>query len=185
MLNFNQYPALVLNADYQPLSYSPLSLWPVQETIKSVFSDRVSVVAEYDTIIHSAGNFEMFIPSVIALKEYSPKAYREPVFTRQNVFLRDDYTCQYCGNKFKSHDLTFDHVIPRCKGGQTTWTNIVSACSSCNLKKGGKDLKDSGMVLLKPIRKPTRDDLLKINYDPKNFHKTWRDFLYWNVELEK
>jgi 5-methylcytosine-specific restriction endonuclease McrA len=77
----------------------------------------------------------MKVPSVIALKEYvQPKA--RPAFTRFNVFLRDKWTCQYCGEKHKTHELTFDHVIPRCRGGATTWENILTACESCNFSKG-------------------------------------------------
>lgn len=119
-------PALVLNADFRPLSYFPLSLWPWQEAVKAVFLGRVSVVSEYeDAIIHSP-RLEFRLPSVIALKEYAP-THRRPAFTRFNVFLRDRFTCQYCGCRFPTHDLTFDHVIPRCKGGRTSWTNLSIA----------------------------------------------------------
>ena len=91
-------PALVLNADFRPLSYFPLSLWSWQDAIKAVFLDRVSVVAEYDRPIRSP-SLTMKLPSVIALKEYVP-ADRRPAFTRFNVFLRDSFTCQYCGDDF-------------------------------------------------------------------------------------
>jgi len=102
-------PTLVLNADFRPLSYFPLSLWSWQDAVKAVFLDRVSIVSEYDEVIRSP-TFEMKVPSVIVLKEYvQPKA--RPAFTRFNVFLRDRWTCQYCGDKFKTHELTFDHVI--------------------------------------------------------------------------
>jgi hypothetical protein len=116
-------PALVLNADYRPLSYYPLSLWSWQDAIKAVFLDRVSIVSSYERIIKSP-SFEMFLPSVVSLKEYVKPA-RHPAFTRFNVFLRDRFQCQYCGSR---EDLTFDHVIPRSKGGRTTWDNVVAGC---------------------------------------------------------
>jgi hypothetical protein len=86
------FPALVLNADYRPLSYYPLSLWGWQDTVKAVFLDRVNIVSEYDLVIRSPTH-EMRLPSVISLKEYIPAA-RRPAFTRFNVFLRDRFVCQ-------------------------------------------------------------------------------------------
>ena len=108
-------PALVLNADFRPLSYYPLSIWCWQDAIKAVFLDRVNIVSEYDTLVRSP-SFEMRLPSVVSLKSYV-KPSRFPAFTRFNVFLRDRFTCQYCGER---EDLTFDHVVPRSKGGVTT-----------------------------------------------------------------
>ena len=113
------WPALVLNADFRPLSYFPLSLWSWQETVKAVFLERVNVVEEYDHAVNSP-SFEMRLPSVISLKEYVPMS-RRPAFTRFNVFLRDGFNCQYCGEDFAAPELTFDHVIPRSRGGRTTW----------------------------------------------------------------
>jgi 5-methylcytosine-specific restriction endonuclease McrA len=126
-------PALVLNADYRPLSYYPLSLWSWQDAIKAICLDRVHVVSNYDRIVKSP-SFEMFLPSVVSLKDYVKPA-RHPAFTRFNVFLRDRFQCQYCGSK---DDLTFDHVIPRSKGGLSTWDNIVASCAPCNRRKGDR-----------------------------------------------
>jgi hypothetical protein len=105
------FPALVLNADFRPLSYFPLSLWSWQDAVKAVFLDRVSVLSEYETQVRSP-SMSMRLPSVIALKDYIPTA-RRPAFTRFNVFLRDGFTCQYCSWRFPAHDLTFDHVVPQ------------------------------------------------------------------------
>ena len=132
-LSLEKCPALVLNADYRPLSYYPLSLWSWQDSIKSVFLDRVSIVSYYDRIIRSP-SLSMKLPSVIALKSYI-RPQTHPNFTRFNVFLRDKFSCQYCGSK---SELTFDHLLPRSKGGKTNWDNVVTACSSCNVKKGGR-----------------------------------------------
>ena len=111
----NFAPALVLNADFRPLNYFPLSLWSWQDAVKAVCLDRVTIVSEYDCSI-SSPSMEMKLPSVIALKEYVPQM-RNPAFTRFNVFLRDRFTCQYCGEGHAASDLTFDHVVPRSRGG--------------------------------------------------------------------
>mgnify|MGYP006214134647 CR=1 FL=1 len=111
-------PALVLNADFRPLNYFPLSLWSWQDAVKAVCLDRVTIVSEYEDSI-SSPSFEMKLPSVIALKEYVPQV-RNPAFTRFNVFLRDKFSCQYCGTPHAAADLTFDHVVPRSRGGRTT-----------------------------------------------------------------
>ena len=123
-------PALVLNADFRPLSYYPLSLWSWQDAIKAVFLERVNIVANYDRPVHSP-SFEMKLPSVVSLKTFV-KPSTHPAFTRFNVFLRDRFSCQYCGDR---DDLTFDHLMPRSRGGHTTWINVVTACSACNLRK--------------------------------------------------
>ncbi len=125
------FPALVLNADFRPLSYYPLSLWSWQDAIKAVFLERVNIVANYDRAVRSP-SLEMKLPSVVSLKTYV-KPSTHPAFTRFNVFLRDRFCCQYCGTR---DDLTFDHLVPRSRGGHTTWNNVVAACSPCNLRKG-------------------------------------------------
>jgi 5-methylcytosine-specific restriction endonuclease McrA len=134
------FPALVLNADFRPLSYYPLSLWSWQDAIKAVFLERVNIVANYDRAVRSP-SFEMKIPSVVSLKTFV-KPSTHPAFTRFNVFLRDRFACQYCG---AADDLTFDHLIPRSRGGLTTWDNVVAACSPCNLRKGSKTMAEASM----------------------------------------
>ena len=180
-VSLEKCPALVLNADYRPLSYYPLSLWSWQDSIKSVFLDRVSIVSYYDRVIRSP-SFSMKLPSVIALKSYI-KPLSNPNFTRFNVFLRDKFACQYCGAK---KDLTFDHLLPKSKGGLTDWENVVTACSTCNVKKGGKLYERSGMKLFSKPYIPTVDDLHKNgrNFPPNYLHESWMDYLYWDIELE-
>ena len=174
-------PALVLNADFRPLSYYPLSLWPWQDAIKAAVLDRVQIVAEYDHVVRSQRQ-EFRIPSVVVLKEFV-KPQKRVAFTRFNLFLRDEFCCQYCGSK---GDLTFDHVVPRSRGGVTSWENVVAACSPCNLKKGGRTPKQAGMPpIVQPIR-PTNWQLQERGraFPPNYLHETWRDWLYWDVELE-
>ncbi len=177
-------PALVLNADFRPLSYFPLSLWSWQDAIKAVFLDRVNIVSQYEQVVRSP-NFEMRLPSVISLKEYVPSA-RRPAFTRFNVFLRDRFCCQYCGTPFPTHELTFDHVIPRSRGGRTLWTNVVTACSSCNLAKGSFTPRECDMHPLTEPFQPTAFQLQENGraFPPGYLHESWRDFLYWDSELE-
>ena len=179
-----QCPALILNADFRPLSYFPLSIWPWQEAVKALFRDSVTVWSEYDRTVRSP-SFEFKLPSVLVLKEYVPAA-RRPAFTRFNVFLRDEWHCQYCGCKEKTADLTFDHVIPKSRGGRTSWTNIVTACRTCNTDKGHKLPKECGMF---PIEEPVQPSVYELRekgrkFPPNFLHKSWGDFLYWDSELD-
>ncbi|MEQ8897518.1 MAG: HNH endonuclease [Roseovarius sp.] len=176
-----QHPALVLNADYRPLSYYPLSLWPWQDAVKAVYLDRVDIVAEYEHTVRSPST-EIRIPSVIVLKDYV-KPQKRVAFTRFNLFLRDEFRCQYCGSK---GELTFDHVVPRARGGITSWENVVAACSTCNLRKGAKSLRKVGMALQKPPRAPGAEELRNMGrkFPPNHLHDSWIDFLYWDAELE-
>jgi len=174
-------PALVLNADYRPLSYYPLSLWSWQDALKAVFLDRVHIVSEYDRVVRSP-SFEVRLPSVVCLKTYV-KPSRAPAFTRFNVFLRDRFSCQYCGSR---EELTFDHVIPRSKGGLTVWENVVAACSPCNLKKGDRLPMDIEMW---PRQAPFQPSLQHLHangrlFPPNYLHQSWMDYLYWDSELE-
>ncbi len=178
-------PALVLNADFRPLSYYPLSLWSWQEAVKAVVSGRVNVVSVYERMVRSPSH-AIRLPSVISLKEYIPSA-RRPAFTRFNVFLRDRFSCQFCGEDFPTHELTFDHLIPRSRGGRTTWENVVTACSPCNLAKGDQLPSEARMYPRTQPAQPTTF-LLQENgraFPPNYLHESWRDFLYWDSELEQ
>lgn len=177
-------PALVLNADFRPLSYFPLSVWPWQDAVKAVFLGRVNIVSEYERMVRSP-TLTMRLPSVVSLKEYIPTA-RRPAFTRFNVFLRDRFTCQYCGVRSPAEGLTFDHVIPKSRGGRTTWSNVVAACEPCNLRKGGLMPAAAHMFPRIRPRQPTTVELQENGraYPPNYLHESWRDFLYWDSELE-
>ncbi|EEX15138.1 MAG: HNH endonuclease [Salipiger thiooxidans] len=179
--SLKHYPALVLNADYRPLSYYPLSLWPWQEAVKAAFLDRVDIIAEYDEEVRSP-SMTLKIPSVVVLKDYV-KPRKRVAFTRFNLFLRDEFRCQYCGSK---DDLTFDHVVPRASGGITSWENVVAACAPCNLRKGSKSLRQVNMSLRKIPRQPGASELMDVGrkFPPNHLHDSWLDFLYWDAELE-
>ena len=179
MLHESAYPALLLNADFQPVSYFPLSTLPWQRTIKSVVEDSLTVVSEYEVEVRSP-SVAIKLPSVVAMRAYRPLA-RRVAFTRFNVFLRDRFRCQYCGGKFAPRDLTFDHVVPRAAGGTTCWENIVAACEGCNTDKDHQ--------LRKPLRwpaEPRPGELLAVQrcFPPNYLHESWLDYLYWDSELE-
>jgi len=180
----NLRPALVLNADYKPLSHFPLSLWSWQDAVRAVFQDRVVVVQSYDEIVHSP-TFSMPLPAVIALKAYQKQGGKNgtAAFTRYNVYLRDHFSCQYCGAK---HDLTFDHVVPASRGGPLSFENIVARCTLCNMKKADKTLKEAGMTLRSQPRSPSIHDLLEAgrHFPSPMVLDEWRDFCYWTVPLD-
>jgi 5-methylcytosine-specific restriction endonuclease McrA len=174
-------PALVLNADYTPLSYYPLSLWPWQTAVKAMFLERVDIVAHYDREVHSPSK-ALKLPSVIALRQFvRPNEF--PAFTRFNLFLRDHFRCVYCGTH---KELTFDHVVPRAQGGRTTWENVATACAPCNLKKGGRTPRQAGMHIHREPIRPTSWQLQDHGkrFPPNYLHDSWRDYLYWDVELD-
>ena len=177
-----QRPALILNADYRPLSYFPLSLWPWQEAIKAVYLKRVNVAAEYEEVVRSE-KLTLPLPSVIVLKNYVVPTKTVP-FTRATLFLRDEFTCQYCG--YKGKDLTFDHVVPKSRGGKTRWDNVVAACQSCNLRKAAKTTSQAGFKLKKVPSKPSPEVLLNKGkkFPPSDMHKSWTDFLYFEKDFD-
>ena len=180
----NKCPALVLNADYQPLSYFPLSTWSWKNALKAVFLDRVNVVSEYNQVVRSPST-SLRLPSVVSLKDYIPLP-EKAAFTRFNVFLRDKFLCQYCSKSFKVEELTFDHVIPKSKGGKTSWDNVVTSCRICNTMKGNKSLKKIGVKLKSSPHTPNNFELKEIGrmFPPNFLHQSWNDFLYWDSELE-
>ena len=184
MRTLEQCPALILNADFRPLSYYPLSVWSWQDAMRAIFRNTVTVLSEYDMVVRSPSS-EFKLPSVLVLNEYVPSA-RKPAFTRFNVFLRDEWHCQYCGVKEHTSELTFDHVIPRSRGGTTSWTNIVTACRPCNTRKGDKMPSSCKMF---PKVEPVQPDLFELQakgrkFPPNFLHKSWGDFLYWDSELD-
>lgn len=188
MHKLDRHPALVLNADFQPLSVLPLSLWSWQETVKSLFNGKVQTVEIYSDINVRAVNMNVPLPSVIALTEYVHQPHQRPAFTRRNVFLRDGYVCQYCGNKFKTQDLSLDHVTPRCVGGRLTWDNTVTCCKKCNGRKGSTLPSDlyrvKGMKLIREPRVPTKLELAREaeKMVPRSVHPTWRPYLGLGME---
>lgn len=165
------FPALVLNADFRPQSLYPLSTKDAWEAIKNVYEGTIAVVEEYTQVVRSP-TVTMRIPSVVALRSYV-KPMTRVAFTNSNVFLRDRHRCQYCGERLS---LTIDHVQPTSKGGQHTWTNVVAACDDCNSRKGNT------VGLMHPMkvpREPTPAELhalTRAHYRGR-LHESWLAYL--------
>ncbi len=179
MLNdLNGLKTLILNADFRPLNRYPLSYCTWQEAVKALVTDRVHVVSEYDHAVHSPST-SIRVPSVVCLKEYVKEPAQEPALTRQNIFIRDLYTCQYCGEEHAGRYLTLDHVIPRSRGGDSSWTNLVAACKSCNSRKSDKI---PGKEFAHPLQKPFVPTAYQLQSRSRqmmaeHLPESWKDFL--------
>lgn len=151
---------LVLNAGYEPLQ---LITW--QRALCLILSDKAEIVSEYEVQVRSV-SVTYLMPSVVRLKKYARVVSRFGIVrcTRKNVFLRDNYQCQYCGVKCRPGHITIDHVLARSKGGKTTWTNVVAACHPCNRRKGSKDLSEIDMKPMKMPRRPSIHELYEENH---------------------
>ena len=140
-------PVLVLNQ-----SYEPLNICRVRRAVVLLHQGKAEMLENGSGFIHSA-NHIFPLPSVIRLAYMIKRPRPERKLTRFEVFNRDRYTCQYCGKE--THQLTLDHVVPRYRGGQHVWKNIVSACIPCNRRKAGRTPAEAGMRLICPPLSPT------------------------------
>lgn len=167
---------LLLNADGTPLSVIPLSTLNWQESIKLIFLDRVNVLAWHDNWQVHSQTMTMNVPSVVSTKEYISRAKQGVNFNRYNVFARDRHICQYCGDIFSAKELTLDHVMPKSKGGRTSWDNIVTACKKCNHQKGSNEN-------ILPKRMPSKPDFYQIAASKSVIihikYEEWVKYLNW------
>ncbi len=147
---------LVLNAGYEPMQ---LISW--QRALCLVLSQKAEVIAQYDAVVRSVSQ-AIQLPSVVRLVRYVQVVSRFGFVrcTRRNVLLRDRFQCQYCGVKCREGAISIDHVMPRSRGGKTSWTNVVAACHTCNRRKGSLTPEEAGMPLRKPPKRPTWRDLI-------------------------
>lgn len=180
---------LVLNADWRPLATYPLSVITGREAVEAVYRGRATVAEEWGEVLRSP-SVEIRVPRVIALNEYVPIS-SEPKFCRRSILLRDRYCCQYCGNRFVSQEMTFDHVIPRAAGGTTIWENILACCVKCNTAKRSQPAnwsgkKGGGLRPLKAPRRPTTMELLRagLEFLDNETRETFGEWLYWSAELK-
>jgi 5-methylcytosine-specific restriction endonuclease McrA len=141
---------LLLSANYFPIR---VISW--ERAVKMRFEETADVVAEYSEQI-SSPSVTWKIPAVVRERR-AAKVKHAIRFSRANVYLRDGYRCQYCGDKFEPRLLSYDHVVPRCQGGKTDWLNIVTSCRTCNTRKGGLECDAVGMW---PLRTPVRPKTL-------------------------
>ena len=132
-------------------------------------------------------SYRIQVPRVIMLMLYDRLPPRRIKFTRRNIYLRDNNTCQYCGKKLSTDKLNLDHVVPLSRGGRNTWTNVVCSCIPCNMRKGNKTLRQSKMRLIRKPTRPTWKMLVRQTLPATDRWSSWQEFLdvaYWNVELE-
>ena len=166
---------LVLNADAKPYSILPLSTISWQESIKQLVLERVTVLEWYDDWIISSPSWETKVPAVVIVKDYIKKNTTVR-FSKYNLFLRDQFTCQYCTEQLPNRNkCTVDHVVPVSRGGKNGWLNCVTACGPCNVEKGNK-------LYPRPRRKPykpTYYDLIKNKelLQLKIKHSSWHNYI--------
>lgn len=171
---------LVLDRSYQP---HRIISW--QRAITMWFQDKVEVLEEYDEDIRSV-SICIKMPAVVRLLHRINGRKKAVKFSRINVATRDDYTCQYCGTQYPLKKLTYDHVIPRARGGKTNWENIVMACYDCNSKKGHKMLKDTRMHLRKTPVKPKTLPVIVFRIDTQStLPEQWVNWVYWHGSLHE
>jgi 5-methylcytosine-specific restriction endonuclease McrA len=130
--------------------YFPIRVLRWEDAVKMVYEGSVDVVAEYDEEVRSP-SVTWKMPAVIRLRRNIGRYKRGVKFSRANVYVRDDFTCQYCRRKFSWQELTYDHVVPRSRGGQTNFLNVVTACKPCNSRKANYSCDELGMF---PLRAP-------------------------------
>jgi len=164
------------------LSYEPLKVIDWKKAITLLCLGKVEVIEEYGRDIRSV-SLTIRLPSVVRLLRMVKRPKRPVRFSRQNIYARDRYRCQYCGRRLPIEDLTYDHVLPRSRGGKTEWENIVTCCVTCNRKKGGKTPEEARMRLIRTPLRPTWVPAIRVTIGVKEIPTTWRDYLYWNVEL--
>jgi 5-methylcytosine-specific restriction endonuclease McrA len=168
---------LLLNSTFEPLR---VVTW--KKAIIMVMLDKVEVIEEYERAIRGIG-VSVPLPAVIRLNRFIRRKTPIVKFSRQNLYVRDRGVCQYCGAPFEHKELTYDHVVPRSKGGQTEWTNVVTCCTPCNLRKGGRTPEEAGMVLIRKPKAPIWIPLLTKSLGIDETPSSWKDYLYLNQEL--
>lgn len=173
-MEIHSHPALILNADYRPLSYHPLSVMGWQDAVRAVWCQRVMPVRYYDKEVRSA-TMCLPLPSIVVLHRYIG-VVRHPPLTRHNVFLRDRYRCQYCRRRLPGRELTFDHVTPRRLGGRTHWGNVVACCAFCNMKKGGRTPEQAGMHPVCVAKRPSDRSLFAARWESEDATRWWGDW---------
>lgn len=155
--------------------YLPYRVVSWQEAVTMMYLDKVDLVVPYKEVINSPST-SVDMPAVIRMRKKVKTGRYRIRFSRRNVFMRDGYRCMYCGSQCHRSQLTFDHVLPRSKGGTTDWENILSACGRCNARKGNRTPAEAGM---KPIRMPYKPKSLPVRtpyVELGHVPQEWRDF---------
>jgi 5-methylcytosine-specific restriction endonuclease McrA len=156
--------------------YLPIKILRWQDAVKMRYEGTADVVAEYEDEI-SSPSVTWKMPAVMRLRAMPRGQKRGVKFSRQNVYQRDGYRCQYCGNRFPIAALSYDHVVPRSAGGRTEWNNIVTSCKGCNTRKANHSCDDAGMWPLKAPVRPKSLPMLSPVIDPSSAPQEWLGFV--------
>jgi hypothetical protein len=170
-MNLTTRPVLVLNS-----SYEPCHITSARRALTLVCKDAAIIEEAEEGIM--AYKDVLPLPSVIRLKTYKRFPYRSPIVTRRNILTRDNYECLYCGLKFQAGDLTLDHIVPRSKGGRSSFENLATACRKCNHTKADKTLEESGMRLLRTPRAITVHTPKFLVRSLGRHNSAWQKYLY-------
>ena len=170
---------LLLNASFEPLR---IINW--KRALTLLFSGKVEVVEEYTREVHSV-NLTVRLPAVVRLLHLMRVKSRGVKFSRQHIYARDAYECQYCGRQFPPTELTYDHVVPRALGGQTDWTNIVTCCIRCNRRKGDHTPEEVGFHLIRKPRRPDALPSLTLSLGLNRAPESWRDYPFWDISWDR
>jgi len=179
MTSILEHRTLLLNSSYEPLR---VISW--QRAVILWFEEKVEVLKEYEDFALTSMCLTIKCPAVVRLFAFVNGKKHRVKFSRINVFSRDRYTCQYCGEKPGTPSLTYDHVIPRSRGGKTVWDNIATCCIRCNTKKADRTPAEARMVLHTKPTKPDWTPRQKLIIGLPNTPDCWRDYLYWGQELQ-
>lgn len=171
-LNSNNLNTLVLNSAYEPIK---VISW--QKALILGFQNKVDILEYYNYFIHSVSQAHQ-LPSVMRLKTfYRQKKIHGVRFCRENIYIRDHFTCQYCAIKFPHQELTLDHVLPASQGGPKTWTNVVTACRPCNQRKANRTPEKALMPLMKIPKEPTWLPVIYNQIKPGGAPAQWLQYL--------
>lgn len=159
------------------INYRPLQTVPWQRAMCLIFKEKVEVLKFSDKTVKTPTT-EYQVPLVIRLIKLIRQIYKNSVtVTKNNIAIRDNYTCQYCNKRIYQSQLTLDHIIPSSKGGKSTWENLVCCCQKCNLKKGNKLLSEINMKLIRKPIQPTISEFLSMKLKTDGLSQTINDFL--------
>jgi 5-methylcytosine-specific restriction endonuclease McrA len=168
---------LVLNSSYEALSTVTL-----QRAVRLLFTGKAETVEAQSRSLKSP-SVEIPIPSIIRMLYYIRRPRQRVALSKKNVLLRDDHTCQYCGTVGDGRDLTIDHVIPRRAGGDSTWENLATACSTCNQRKGARTPEQARMTLRRRPKRPAFIPWLVVRR--RTAPDEWAKYLLWDISVEE
>lgn len=160
---------LVLNS-----SYEPLSICDAQKAVLLLFGGKAVPVTHHPERVICTVSRCFPLPSIVRLTVFVRLPYKRIVLNRKNILLRDNYRCQYCGRT--DQPLTIDHILPRSRGGEYSWENLITACPRCNSKKGNRTPREAGMHLLKQPVRPS--DLMLLQHLTPTVSDDWKPYLF-------